>query len=191
MNKNEFLKNVFRSIKKDNLEEFKKLTNNNKLINFKNKQKENLLFYSLQSGSINISQYIIESSPDLLLERNSFYLTPFSDLIYRDNKKGFNAFLQLSNIKNLPLGQIYEKGGEVYTIPLLAVEKLSKENWLIFEDLTKKFWNEKTLSAKDRLGYNIAHKIAMNNSEYAQNILDYLPKSIFLNLILKWEVLHF
>lgn len=182
MNKNEFLKNVFRTIKKDNLEEFKKLTNNNKLINFKNKQKENLLFYSLQSGSINISQYIIESSPDLLLERNSFYLTPFSDLIYRDNKKGFNAFLQLSNIKNLPLGQIYEKGGEVYTIPLLAVEKLSKENWLIFEDLTKKFWNEKTLSAKDRLGYNIAHKIAINNSEYAQNILDYLPKSIFSQL---------
>ena len=79
MNKNEFLKNVFRTIKKDNLEEFKKLTNNNKLINFKNKQKENLLFYSLQSGSINISQYIIESSPDLLLERKSLTMTKINE----------------------------------------------------------------------------------------------------------------
>lgn len=182
MNKNDFLKKIYRAIKQDNLEEFIKLTKNVKLNTFKNKQKENLLFYSLQSASIKISQYIIENSPDLLLERNSFYLTPFSDLIYRDNKKGFNAFLQLSNIKNLPLGQIYEKGGEVYTLPLLAIEKLNKDNWVIFEDLTKKFWNTKTLSAKDRLGYNIAHKIALNNADYAKNILEFLPDDLFFQL---------
>lgn len=182
MKKNDFLKKIFSEIKKDNLANFKKLLTDNKAIYFKNKQKENLLFYALQSGSLQISEYLIKEHPEFLLERNSYLLTPFSDLIYRDNKKGFNAFLKLSNLPNLSLESVFNKGGEVYTIPLLAVEKLSQENWIIFEKLTKQFWDNKSLIATDRSGYNIAHKIAINNAEYADSILSYLPTELFTQL---------
>lgn len=182
MKKNDFLKKIFSEIKKDNLDNFKTLLQDNKAILFKNKQKENLLFYALQSGSLKISQHLIELHPEFLLERNSYLLTPFTDLIYKNNNKGFKAFLKLSALPNMSLQQIYNKGGEVYTTPLLAVEKLTKENWIIFEQLTKKFWDNDSLLSKDRYGYNIAHKIAINNADYASSILDYLPKELFAEL---------
>lgn len=182
MKKNDFLKKIFSEIKKDNLENFKQLLENSKAVYFKNKQKENLLFYSLQSGSLKISQFLLENYPEFLLERNSYLLTPFSDLIYRNNNKGFKAFLSLAKSNKLSLGQVFEKGGEIYTIPLLAVEKLNQDNWKIFEDLTKKLWHNSNLNVTDRYGYNIAHKIAINNSNFAENILDYLPKEVFSQL---------
>lgn len=182
MKKNDFLKKIFSEIKKDNIDNFKILLQDNKAIFYKNRQKENLLFYALQSGSLKISQYLIEQQPEFLLERNGYLLTPFTDLIYRNNHKGFNAFLNLSHLPNISLKQIYNKGGDVYTTPLLAVEKLSKENWIIFENLTKKFWDRKSLIAKDHYGYNIAHKIAINNADYASSILEYLPKELFSQL---------
>lgn len=182
MKKNDFLKKIFSEIKKDNLDNFKTLLQDNKAILFKNKQKENLLFYALQSGSLKISQYIIEQHPEFLLEQNAYLLTPFTDLIYRNNHKGFKAFLKLSCLPNMSLHQIYNQGGEVYTTPLLAVEKLTKENWVIFEELTKKFWNNDSLLATDRYGYNIAHKIAINNADYAASILAYLPSELFSQL---------
>lgn len=182
MKKNDFLRKIFIDIKKDNLEKFKEQLVNSDIIYFKNKQKENFLFYALQSGSLKISQYLIEEHPEFLLERNSYLLTPFSDVIYRDNKKGFKAFLKLSQISNISLSEVYDKGGDVYSVPLLAVEKLTKDNWDIFQDLTQKFWDEKSLTAKDSSGYNIAHKIAINNAEYATSILDYLPSYIFSQL---------
>lgn len=182
MQKKDFLKNVFKEIKKDDLEKFKSLLFNTNSIYFKNKQKENFLFYALQSGSLKISQYLIEQYPEFLLERNSYLLTPFSDVIYRDNKKGFKAFLKLSQITNISFNEVYNKGGEVYSIPLLAVEKLTQHNWKIFEQLTKKLWEEKSLIAIDNSGYNIAHKIAINNAIYATSILDFLPEYLFSQL---------
>lgn len=182
MKKNDFLKNIFSEIKKDNLENFKKYLTDSKTIYFKNKQKENFLFYALQTGSVKISKYLVEEYPEFLLERNAYLLTPFSDIIYKNNEKGFNAFLQLSKISNISFNEVYDKGGNIYSVPLLAIEKLTKNNWFIFEDLTKKFWNEKNLGAKDSLGYNIAHKIAINNADYAISLLEFLPKSLFQEL---------
>lgn len=182
MKKNDFLRKVYSEIKKDNLEQFKKYISQPKTIYIKNKQNENFLFYSLQSGSFKISQFIIENHPEFLLEKNSFLLTPFSDLIYRDNKKGFNAFFKLCKTHEIALEKLFEKGGEIYTIPLLAVEKLTKDNWEIFENLTKKLWKEKHLNVVDKFGYNIAHKIAINNSYFATSILDYLPSHLFKQL---------
>lgn len=182
MKKNDFLKKIFSEIKKDNLENFKQLLANSKAVYFKNKQKENLLFYSLQCGSIKISEFLLTTYPEFLLERNSYLLTPFSDVIYRNNKKGFQAFLKLSDINNISLTTVFDQGGEVYTLPLLAVEKLTKDNWHTFEHLTKAMWSNSNLSVTDRFGYNIAHKISINNADYASNILDYLPESVFSQL---------
>lgn len=182
MKKNDFLKNIFSAIKKDNLEKVKEQLENSNIIYFKNKQDENFLFYALQSGSLKVSQYFIEKYPEFLLERNAYLLTPFTDIIYQNNSKGFKSFLSLSKLPNISLNEVYDKGGDIYSVPLLAVEKLTKENWKIFEDLTKKFWNGESLIAKDKLGYNIAHKIAINNADYATSILEYLPKEIFLQL---------
>lgn len=171
---------LFKCIKSDDLEKFKSIIEATpSLINFKNKQKENLLFYSAQRGSSKIMNFLIQHNEDLLYEKNIYSLTCFSNLVYTNNTRGLEVFHEVLKPYPLCLQQIYHLNGEEYNLPLLAVSKLNDKSWKVFTDCTSHLWLESNLLTTTNDGNNIAHIIARNNSKYCLNILDICPKEIF------------
>lgn len=173
------LKYIYSSIKNNNLAQFQKLTENLDLNSFVNNINENFLFYALDKGSYEISQYLIDKNPEFLLSKNKYLLTPFSNIVFNNNIKGLKCFLKIQNNFKIDMDKLVNLGGETYTVPLLAIEKLNKQNWKIFEILTESFWHSSNLSSKDLNGYNIVHKLAIDNKDYAISILKHLDDSLF------------
>lgn len=70
--KDYYIRNLHSYIKKDDLKSFIDILNKRpNLLNFKSFKNENILFYSLISGSNKISSYLITHKPELLIERNN------------------------------------------------------------------------------------------------------------------------
>lgn len=70
--KDYYIRNLHSYIKKDDLNAFIDILNKRpNLLKFKSFKNENILFYSLMSGSKKISSYLITHKPELLLERNN------------------------------------------------------------------------------------------------------------------------
>lgn len=171
---------LFRYIKNDDINNFLKLVDNNpELIFFKNKQKENILFYALQKGSIEIADYLMDNYQRFMYEKNRYALTPFSNLIYTNNIKGLTCLSELAEKHQDKIDIAYDINGEQYNLPLLAVLKLGKDGWNCFTKLTNHLWKEDSLSLQNADGYNIAHLIAKRNATYCLNILDKANKDIF------------
>lgn len=174
------LKNLFKYIKNDDLKSllilFEEAPN---LVFFKNKQKENLLFYSLQKGSYNISDYLITHHENFLYEKNRYSLTPFSNLIYTNNLEGLEGLALLQQNHLQAIDSAYQINGEQYNIPLLATLKLNEKSWIPFTKLTSHLWKNSNLNLVNNEGHNIAHLIAKRNASFALNILEQADPQIF------------
>lgn len=171
---------LFKYIKKDDISNFKALLHDYPgLLFFKNKQKENLLFYSIQRAAVSISQYLLDKQEKFLYEKNRYGLTPFSNLIYTNNHNGLEKFRTIIEGKDSVLSKCYHIDGEQYTIPMLAVLKLNAETWGTFSNITRNLWSDNDLTQNNHDGMNIAHLIAKKNADYALPILDNCPTLVY------------
>lgn len=176
------IQQIYQFIKKDNLQGFLDLIDKNPaIIEFHNKKNENLLFYSLNKGSLGISTWLVEHYPDLFLEQNNEGLTALSCLILHNDVEGFECLEKIFNTKNQFLLQkahaIFSHYGSVLE---LAVSKLDAIRWQQYEKLCSSFWSSGVLTRTDDNGYNILHHIAFNNALHCENLITRLPQELYL-----------
>lgn len=161
------IKNLHILIKNKDISSFIKILKiNPELINFKNKNLNNLLFYCLEKKSYAIFEFILERKPEFLSENNNLGFNCFSNLIKKEKLFLISSFLEQAT-ENTILKISQSKDGEGNSI-LMQVLKKEKA----YYDIYCKFFSENNVLNINSYGQSVFHIIAMHNSNFAQDILN-------------------
>lgn len=167
----ESIKNLYSSIKNNNLELFKEIIDSNTqlLVMHDNKQ-NNLLSYCLDKKSIDIFNFIQDKKPSLLLEKNIEGFNCFTNLINKGSLKNIEFFLENTSQENKEsLFQSIDDDGNNLFMQILK----KGESFLNCYNLHFKIFNEvNTYNHINSEGQTVSHLIALYNAGYAQDILN-------------------
>lgn len=178
------ISNLFLEIKKDNLENFENILNNNPtLINFKNKKKENILFYAFEKDSKKIINYILNKNPELIKEKNIIGLTILHDLVIKNKDLSFflTKFNSLNDNEKMDFYKSHDPNGN--NILFFSTQNNNIEQLKILIDNCP---NYKLIQEhQNEHGQNLAHFLAINFSNNIEEIknklsLESMKKQDFL-----------
>ncbi len=169
---------LFAEIKKDNLEKLEEiLTLEPALIKFKNKKKENILFYAFEKNSKKIIDFLIDKNPDLIKEKNIIGLTILHDLVIKNKDLSyfFTKFNKLSDNEKMDFYKSQDPNGNN-----IFFFSTHNNNTIQIKELIENCPNYKLIqSHQNEHGQNLAHLLAINVSNNIKDVKEYLPKELF------------
>lgn len=167
------ISNMFLEIKKDNLENFENILNSQpSLINFKNKKKENILFYAFEKNAKNIINYILDKNPELLKEKNIIGLTILHDLVIKNKSIDYfvTKFNHLNDLEKMDFYKSHDPNGN--NVLFFSTQNNNLEQ---LKTLINNCPNYKTIQDhQNEHGQNLAHFLAINFSSDISEIKDVL-----------------
>ncbi len=169
---------LFAEIKKDNVEKIEELlTLEPSLIHFKNKKKENILFYAFEKNSKKTIDFLIKKNPDLLKEKNIIGLTLFHDLVIK-NKDLSYFFTKLSMLNDNEKMDFYKsQDPNGNNILFFSTHNNNTEQ---IKSIIENCPNYKSIqNHQNEHGQNLAHLLAINVSSNIEDLKDYLPNELF------------
>ncbi len=171
------ISNMFLEIKKDNLENFENILNlYPALINFKNKKKENILFYAFEKNAKNIIDFILSKKPELLKEKNIIGLTIFQDLIIKNKDISYflSKFNNLSDIEKMDFYKSHDPNGN--NIFFFSTQNNDIKQ---LKTLIENCPNYKAIQDhQNEHGQNLAHFLAINMYQNIEELKDFLSSEL-------------
>ncbi len=171
------ISNLFSDIKKDNLENFEKILNlHPSLINFKNKKKENILFYAFEKNAKNIIDFILSKNPDLLKEKNIIGLTVFQDLIIKNKDIAYflSKFSNLSDIEKMEFYKSHDPNGN--NIFFFSTQNNDIKQ---LKTLIENCPNFKAIQEhQNEYGQNLGHFLAINVSQNIKELKNFISPEL-------------
>lgn len=167
----ENIKNLYSSIKNNDVETFKTLILKDKnLLNIQNNKQNNLLFYTLDKKNIEIFDLISKKKPGFLLEKNTDGFNCFTSLVNKSALKNTEFFLENTSEKNKEnLASSFDNNNNN-----LVMQMLKKGNsfYKCYINHFEKYDNYYTYSHISNEGQTIPHLMALHDTVFALNILD-------------------
>lgn len=163
------VKKIYLSIKNDDLETFKSVTNKEILL-LKNHKKNNLLFYCLEKNSLSIFNYIYKFNPNLVTEKNIDGFNCFTNLINKKSFTNLNLFLNsISEDLKKKLINSYDLNNNNLLVQFM---KKGESYYELYNKHFKKHDQLDSTSHVNNEGQNIAHLIAYYDCFFSTSLLE-------------------